>query len=796
MTSASATGFDQELYDAALVYLRAGLSLIPVSAQTKRPVEQLLPMDPDTGRGSWKPYQERQPTDDEIRYWIAHGAQIAVVCGAVSDGLLILDFDEARFYAAWLTTVGDLANGLPVQKTGGGGYQVFLRCPEPGQNDKLAWLDDASEQAGRRIAIETRAEGGYAVLPPSLHPSGNRYAWLSETLRVSGQIDIARSQAVADALLAAARKLDEAPYTKQQLEAMQQAMLQVSQHRQSLNGSSSAIDAYNQHVSIDQALLAYGYRHCYGSRYSRPGGTSASIVVQGGKSWHHSTNDPLNDNHWHDAFDLFCLFEHANDAKAAAKAASIMLCLPPLAHTVATPAPSMQHSTSSPQASQTATPPWESIQSLLAQQFPEPTWIIPDLLSAGVTLCAGRPKRARKSWLMLNLAVAVAGTGTTLGDLDVTHGDVLYLALEDSDRRLQMRVEKMLVGGPMPTAFDFDYATEWQRFDQMGLDQIELWLQTHKAARLVVVDTLAKVRPPQKPGSVYDQDYAALHGLMGLAKRYTDVAFIVVHHTRKASTEDAIEEISGSFGLTGGVDDTWIIKRDGEDATLHAIGRNLPREKDLALEWHEETATWSIAGDADDYKVSKQRRQVLELLSELEPGEGLTPREIADILDRPGGTVRKLLFDMTKAGLVERVGRGRYTRTFTNMGPTSDPAPKPVQLKADLEPEPVAPVAVLDVSDEWQEVPEGVAVPAGCDIRMDMESNKTFARKLQQRPVADSGYDHDKIREREARELLKQRKYDKARLKTQSLRGRLQREALLSIIDQVERGEVTLEDSA
>ena len=80
------------------------------------------------------------------------------MAGPVSGGLLVLDFDVAGFYDEWLAEVGELAEGLPVQRTGreGGAYQVWLRCPEPGGNQELAYALDQTEPTGRRVAIETR----------------------------------------------------------------------------------------------------------------------------------------------------------------------------------------------------------------------------------------------------------------------------------------------------------------------------------------------------------------------------------------------------------------------------------------------------------------------------------------------------------------------------------------------------------------------------------------------------------------------------------------------------------------
>jgi hypothetical protein len=161
--------------------LAAGLSIIPIDWTTKRPAMDLLPRYPNTSKPTWAPFQEARARTHEVNGWVNAGVKaFAVVCGRISGGdddheLLILDFDEPGFYDAWLEAVGDLADGLVVQETGGGGQQVALRCTHAGQNEKLAYFPDDDTQDGRRVAIETRGNGGYAVLPPSLHPTGNRY---------------------------------------------------------------------------------------------------------------------------------------------------------------------------------------------------------------------------------------------------------------------------------------------------------------------------------------------------------------------------------------------------------------------------------------------------------------------------------------------------------------------------------------------------------------------------------------------------------------------------------------------
>ena len=304
-------------------YSEGGLSIIPIDHTSKRPAMAFLPKGED-GKPTWAPFRDEIPNDEWCKYWDDSGVQaVAVVCGKVSGGLLCIDFDVPSTFPAWQEKVGDLASGLPVQRTGGGGFQVFLRCQNPGGNQKLAWAADEAERSGRTIAIETRGEGGYAIVPPSLHPCGKRYQMVSGSL--SDVPTIAQEQA--DALLVAARELDERRYTLQQMEKMASEACASHNKNRKKQSSSGIIGAFNEAHPIEVVLEEHGY-FSSGDRYIRPGGTSASVSVLAGRSCHWSSNDPLNDGKVHDgmgvhdAFSIFCQLEHGGDVSAAVKAAA------------------------------------------------------------------------------------------------------------------------------------------------------------------------------------------------------------------------------------------------------------------------------------------------------------------------------------------------------------------------------------------------------------------------------------------------------------------------------------------
>jgi hypothetical protein len=295
------------LLETARAYAMAGLSVIPVG-QDKRP------------RCKWAGFQTHIADDRILERWFTTESNIAVVTGHVSGNLVAIDFDEPRFYQIWSEKVRELSNELVIQRTGKGIHVIF-RCPEPGTNQKLAFVADENEVEGRRIAIETRGEGGYILVEPSIHPNGSVYSILSGSLMAIPILN----QEQANELFQAARLLDECPMTSRQLSK------QNSARTYTLKSSGKQIDViglFGNKVPISDILARNGYQ-VYGDKAIRPGGShfSVSISKEKNRSFHHNSNDSLGDGFWHSPFDVFCLLEHQGNISAAVRAAAEFLGL-------------------------------------------------------------------------------------------------------------------------------------------------------------------------------------------------------------------------------------------------------------------------------------------------------------------------------------------------------------------------------------------------------------------------------------------------------------------------------------
>lgn len=291
---------------------------------------------------------------------------------------------------------------------------------------------------------------------------------------------------------------------------------------------------------------------------------------------------------------------------------------------------------------------------LMSATFPEPRWAVPGLIPEGVSVLAARPKIG-KSWLMLGISIAVASGGRALGQIACQPGDVLYLALEDTPRRLQERLSILLdEGETVPERLYI--ATEWRRFDVGGLEDIDVWLTEHPGARMVVVDTLEKVRPGRKrDGSLYAEDYAALAGLKLLAEKH-GIAAPVVHHLRKGKADDPFDTISGTLGLSAAADTNLVLERvrGAADAALHITGRDV-EEAVYALRWEAAIAGWTIL-DIPVPDASTERLDIIRAVEALQP---CGPSQVAERIGRPVGSVKQLMWKMAQDGHLAG-GRSAY----------------------------------------------------------------------------------------------------------------------------------------
>ena len=332
---------------------------------------------------------------------------------------------------------------------------------------------------------------------------------------------------------------------------------------------------------------------------------------------------------------------------------------------------------------------------LMAAEFPEPKWAVPGILAEGVSLLAGPPK-VGKSWLSLGLGLSVAAGGRAFDSVPVKGGPVLYLALEDTPRRLQTRMGKLLGGQKAPAGLTL--VTECPPFPQGGSEAIAGWLDRNSDARMVVIDVFAKMRGQSPQGaSAYDADYVAV----GYAKRLADhygIAVVLVHHVRKMASEDFLTEVSGTNGIAGAADATLVLKRarGQADGILHVTGRDV-NEAEYALSFQEASGAWHLLdGPASDHTVGDTRAAILRFVR---ANPGARPKEVADALPQvDADTIRRTCSRMATDGQLAKDGSGRYypdTETRTQGAPevsqlsdcpetSSDQHERPGQLQQEL----------------------------------------------------------------------------------------------------------------
>ncbi len=287
------------------------------------------------------------------------------------------------------------------------------------------------------------------------------------------------------------------------------------------------------------------------------------------------------------------------------------------------------------------------------EKFKPQRAIVPGIVCEGINLLAGKPKIG-KSWAALEIAIACATGSTCLGGITPTRGKVLYAACEDNKRRLQTRMRKLL-GENVEWPKDLTLATQWERLDKKGAEHIEEWLSENPDAVLVILDTLASVKPIRTQQGYLD-DYTALEPLHKIIKQ-TATACLVLHHQRKSEADDPLDTISGTLGLTGAADNAIVLRSGPQGTSLYVRGREMA-QNDYAIRFDKVSCRWSIIGDAQEVQMSDIRKSILDVL--YDKPNYLTPKEIATLCGHSAANVSVRLAQMVTAGQVWQEDRGHY----------------------------------------------------------------------------------------------------------------------------------------
>ena len=242
------------------------------------------------------------------------------------------------------------------------------------------------------------------------------------------------------------------------------------------------------------------------------------------------------------------------------------------------------------------------------------SFVVDDLLPQGLHLLAGAPKIG-KSWLALWLCLCAA-QGKPLWTFATRPCEVLYLCLEDSFQRIQSRLFDLTEDAP-PT---LHFAVMSQQLHNGLVEQIEQFLKEHPQTRLIVIDTLQRIRTVGNDANPYASDYRDIGVLKALADKHR-IAILLVHHLRKMNDDDPMSMISGSTGLSGAADSTFVLQKSSRlanIASLHCTGRDIP-DRTLKLEFGEEDHVWKLLEDSKTCSSASKisTLQLTKLLSEL-----------------------------------------------------------------------------------------------------------------------------------------------------------------------------------
>ncbi|GAH05046.1 unnamed protein product, partial [marine sediment metagenome] len=253
----------------------------------------------------------------------------------------------------------------------------------------------------------------------------------------------------------------------------------------------------------------------------------------------------------------------------------------------------------------------DSLQDVMKMGFEPVRWAIEGYVPEGFSVLAGRQKLG-KTWLALNMSIAVATGGFALGKIPCEIGNVLYLDLENGLRRIKRRIHAIFSREEkLPDLSNIEIATDSPPLNKGFIEALDEWRCSVANPRFVVIDVLQRIKPTgNRNRNAYENDYAIFQELQSWATE-NGIAVLGLHHTRKGGADDPLEALSGSNGLSAVADTTLVLDRNQNGMTLYVRGRDV-EEKETAL--RHDVGIWAILGDAAEVHRTDERASILSYL--------------------------------------------------------------------------------------------------------------------------------------------------------------------------------------
>ncbi|MEO5333003.1 MAG: AAA family ATPase, partial [Magnetococcus sp. YQC-5] len=315
-----------------------------------------------------------------------------------------------------------------------------------------------------------------------------------------------------------------------------------------------------------------------------------------------------------------------------------------------------------------------SMRELADSRFEPVLWSVTNLLTQWIYILGGKSK-VGKSWLAFHIALSKAYGRPVFGSLQTQKAGVLYISMEDHQRRLKNRMQQICHDEPTD---NLHCAIEWPRIGEGCVEQLDEWLTDHPSTKLVILDTLARIKPPRgRNGDIYAEDYAAVSAFKGISEKHA-ATILLVHHLRKMASDDPADMLSGTTGLAGGVDGTLILVKDhrkpNEPLTLHRSGRDLMIDDPLSLNWDKESGVWTTLDSKEAFRqaITEEQQTILDTLHEA--GCPLSIQEIANLTGKNVEATRKVMGRMVIVGVLLKNGPHNQTRYSLSTSHPSQPS--------------------------------------------------------------------------------------------------------------------------